>query len=168
MGGVMKRSTLFLCFLIIPCILAFAAARPDFSGTWIRDVNKSDAMATLIGDKITLVTADLAIKHADGKIDVESRWTYKAPTTKSYILNGTENDSSDDQGNLTAYVTSWEGEKLIIDEKTRANTPFGRTELMIKRSEWSLSDGGSTLTILETTSDQIGQFGSSRKQIYHR
>ena len=164
MGGVMKRSTLFLCLLIIPCILVFAAAMPDFSGTWIRDVSKSDAMATLIGDKIAPVTADLVIKHADGKIDIESRWTHKAPTTKSYILNGAENGSSDDQGNSTAYVTSWEGEKLIIDEKIRANTPFGPAEI-IKRSEWSLSDDGSTLTILQTSS---GPFGSSRKQVYHR
>jgi len=160
----MKRSTLFLCLLIVPFILAFAAAMPDFSGTWIRDVSKSDAMATLIGNKITPVTADLVIKQADGKIDVESRWTHKAPTVNSYLLNGAENSSSDGQGNTTAYVASWEGEKLIIDEKTRANTPFGSAEI-IKRSEWSLSDGGTTLTILETSS---GPFGSSRKQVYHR
>ena len=62
----MKRSILFLCLLIVPCILAFAAAVPDFSGTWIRDISKSDAMATLIGGKVTPVTADLVVKHADG------------------------------------------------------------------------------------------------------
>jgi len=145
-------------------MVAFASAMPDFTGTWIRDVARSDAMATLIGDKITPVTADLVIKHADGKIGVESRWTHQASTIKSYLLNGAEIESSDGQGNSTAYVASWEEERLIIDEKTIANTPFGRTEI-IKRSEWSLSDGGSTLTILETTS---GQFGSSRKQVYHR
>jgi hypothetical protein len=163
-GGVMKRSTLFLSLLIIPCFVVFATAVPDFSGTWRRDAGASDAMSTLIDGKITPVTADLVIKHAISRIDVESRWIHKAPAAKSYILNGTENSSSDDKGNSTAYVTSWEGEKLIIDEKTTANTPFGRTEI-IKRSEWSLSDGGSTLTILETTG---GQFGSSRKHIYHQ
>lgn len=160
----MRRSILFLCLLIIPCMLGFAAAIPDLSGTWIRDVSKSDAMATLIGGKITPISADLVIKHADGRIDIESRWTHKAPAAKSYILNGAENGSSDDQGNSAAYVASWEGEKLIIDEKIRANTPFGPTEI-IKRSEWSLSDNGSTLTVLETSG---GQFGSSRKQVYHR
>jgi hypothetical protein len=160
----MKRSILFLCLLIIPCMLGFAAAIPDLSGTWTRDVSKSDAMATLIGGKITPISADLVIKHADGRIDVESRWIHKAPAAKSYILNGAENGSSDDQGNSTAYVASWEGEKLIIDEKIRANTPFGPAEI-IKRSEWSLSDNGSTLTVLETSG---GQFGSSRKQVYHR
>ena len=160
----MKRSILFLCLLIIPCFMVFSAAVPDFSGTWRRDAGTSDAMTTLIDGKITPVTADLVITHADGKIDVESRWIHKAPTAKSYILNGTENNSSDDQGNSTAYIASWDGEKLIIDEKLIANTPFGRTE-RIKRSEWSLSDGGSTLTILEVTG---GKFGSSRKQIYHQ
>jgi hypothetical protein len=160
----MKRLALFLCLLIIPCFVVLSAAMPDFSGTWRRDAGASDAMSTLMDGKITPITADLVIKHVDGRIDVESRWTDKAPTTKSYILNGAENNSSDDRGNSTSYVTSWEGEKLIIDEKLIANTPFGRAE-RIKRSEWSLSDDGSTLTILEMTG---GQFGSSRKQIYHQ
>ncbi len=160
----MKRSILFLCLLIIPCILDLAAASPDFSGAWTRDIIKSDAMATLIGGKITPVSADLVIKHADSKIDIESRWTHKAPTTTSYVLNGAENSASDNQTTSTTYVASWEGEKLIIDEKIIANTPFGSTEI-IKRSEWSLSDNGSTLTVLETSS---GQLGSSRKQVYHR
>jgi hypothetical protein len=160
----MKRSTLFLCLLSIPCFAVFSSAVPNFSGIWMRDAGTSDTMTTLMDGKIIPVTADLVIKHADGRIDVESRWSHKAPTAKSYIFNGTENRSSDDQGNSTAYVTSWEGEKLIINEKIAANTPFGRTEI-IKRSEWFLSDSGSTLTILETAS---GQFGSSRKQIYHQ
>ena len=160
----MKRSTLFLCLLIIPCFVVFSAAVPDFSGNWKRDAGTSDAMTTLIDGKITPVTADLVIAQATGKIDVASRWIHKAPTAKSYILDGTEHNSSDDQGNSTAYIASWEGEKLIIDEKIKANTPFGKTEV-VKRSEWSLSDGGSTLTILEMTG---GQFGSSRKQIYHQ
>jgi hypothetical protein len=157
---------MLLCLSIIPCILAFPAAMPDFSGTWIRDVGSSDALATLIGDNITPVSADLVIKHAGGRIDVESRWTHKAPTAKTYILNGAENISSDDQGNSTAYVVSWDGNKLIIDEKIEANTPFGRAEV-IQRSEWSLSNDGSTLTILQISN---GLTGSSldHKQVYHR
>jgi hypothetical protein len=160
----MKRSMIFLCLILATCYFGLAAAIPDFSGDWMRDLSKSDAMATLMDGKVMPVTADLVIKHADGKIDVESQWTHKAPTSKIYIVNGTENKASDDQGNSTTYVAFWDGEKLIIDEKNGVNTPFGRTEI-IRRSEWSLSDDGSTLTILETTS---GQFGSSRKQVYHR
>src|SRR6267142_174116 len=98
----MQRSMIFLCLILAMCYFAFAAAMPDFSGTWIRDVSKSDAMATLINGKITTVSADLLIKHADGKMDVESQWTHRAPTTKSYILNGIENNAPDDQGNSTA------------------------------------------------------------------
>jgi hypothetical protein len=113
---------------------------------------------------LAFLVLPVVFKHVDGKIDMESRWTHRAPTAKFYILNGAENSTSDDQATLTAYVASWEGERLIIDEKIRANTPFGPAEI-IKRSEWSLSDSGSTLTILETSS---GPFGSPRKQIYHR
>jgi hypothetical protein len=159
----MKRSTLFFCLLTIPCVMAFAAMH-DFSGTWIRDVGKSDAMATIIDNKMMPITADLVVKHAAGRIDIESRWAHKASTVKYYLLNGVENPSSDDRGNSTVYVASWEGEKLIIDEKTRAKTPFGQAEI-IQRLEWSLSDNGSTLTILQTSS---GPFSSSQKQVYHR
>jgi len=76
----MKRSTPFLWLLVIPCVVVFSAAVPDFSGTWMRDVGRSDAMATLTDGKIMPVIADLLIKHTDGKIDVESRWTHKVPT----------------------------------------------------------------------------------------
>ena len=162
----MGHSILFLYLLIAPCILTSAAAIPDFSGTWLRDVESSDAMATLIGDEITPVSADLVINHEDGRIDIETRWTHKAPTAKTYILNDAENNLYDDQGNPITYVTSWDGEKLIIDEKIEANTPFGYTEI-IQRSEWSLSDDGATLTILQMSNGPTGS-SADRKQVYHR
>jgi hypothetical protein len=160
----MKNSIVVLCLILLTCSLALAASIPDFSGTWTRDGTESDAMATVMDGKMMPVSADLVIKHTEGKIDVESRWTHKASTVKSYLLNGAENSSSDDQGNLTTYIASWEGSRLIIDEKISAKTPFGPAEI-IKRSEWSLSDNGSTLTVVEVSG---GQFGSSRKQVYHR
>lgn len=152
----MRRSIIFLCFIMTMCFPLFAAM-PNFGGTWTRDVSMSDAMASLVDGEIRPVTADLVIKHADGKMEIETRWAHKAPTTKSYILDGNENKF----GTSSAYVASWEGAKLMIDEKMVASTPFGRSE-KIKRSEWSLSDGGATLTIVETTDS------SSRKQVYHR
>jgi hypothetical protein len=163
-GEVMKRLILFLCLLIIPCFGIFSSTMTDFSGTWRRDTGTSDAMSTRMDGKIIPISADLIIKQTGGRLDVESRWTHKAPTAKSYILDGMENTSLDDQGNATTYVTSWDGDKLILDEKIMATTPFGRAEI-IRRSEWSLSDGGSTLTVLEMTGNR---FGSARRQIYHR
>jgi hypothetical protein len=147
--------------MVMPFFLAFAVATPDFSGTWIRDVGKSDAMATNIVGKVTPVSADLIIKHAGNNLQIESRWDYKAPTTMNYIVDGNENSSSDERGNAITYLASWEQDKLVIDELVKANTPFGRAEVKT-RSEWSLSDGGNTLTITTVTA------GSSRKQVYHR
>jgi hypothetical protein len=157
----MKRSTLFLCLMIVPFFLAFAVATPDFSGTWTRDAGRSDAMATNINGNVTPVSADLIIKHAGNNLQVESRWDYKAPTTMNYIVDGNENSSSDERGNAIAYRSSWDQDKLIINEVVNANTPFGHAEVKT-RSEWSLSDGGNTLTITAVTG------GLSRKQVYHR
>jgi hypothetical protein len=157
----MKRLALFLCLMVMPFVLAFAAATPDFSGTWIRDVGRSDAMATNIDGKVTPISADLIVKHVGNNLQIESRWNFKAPTTTNYVLSGTENYSSDERGNAIIYLASWEQDKLIIDQLVKADTPFGRAEVKT-RAEWSLSDGGGTLTITTMTG------GSSRKQVYHR
>ena len=156
----MRNVTVFVCLLVMP-ILAFSAGVPDFSGTWIRDVGRSDAMATNIDGKTVPVSADLVIKQEGSNLQIESRWDYKPPTTTTYVLSGTENSQSDERGNSTTYATSWDQDKLVIDELARASTPFGRAEVRT-RSEWSLSDAGNTLTIVTTSN------GLSRKQIYHR
>jgi hypothetical protein len=156
----MRNLTAFVCLLVMP-IFAFAVSTPDFTGTWIRDIGRSDAMATNIDGKTVPVSADLVIKQEGSDLQIESRWDYKPPTTTTYVLSGTENSRSDERGNSITYTTSWDQDKLVIDELIRANTPFGRAEIKT-RSEWSMSDGGNTLTVVTTSN------GVSRKQIYHR
>ena len=158
-GITMKNFAAFVFLLVMP-ILAFAVA-PSFSGTWIRDIGQSDAMATNIDGKVVPISADLVIKHEGSDLQIESRWDYKPPTTTTYVLSGTENSRSDERGNSITYTTSWDQDRLVIDELARTNTPFGRAEVKT-RSVWSLSNGGNTLTILTTSNDL------SRKQIYHR
>jgi len=137
----MKRAALSLCLMLFLCILAFSALTPDFSGTWIRDIAKSDAMATYVNGQVKPVSADLVVKHAGSNLQVETRWDYQAPTTKSYILDGNENQSTGYLGSAVTYRSSWDQDKLIIDEVVNANTPFGRAEVKT-RYEWSLSEGG--------------------------
>ena len=123
----MKRSMIFLCLILAMCYPAYAAAVPDFGGAWTRDVNESDALATLIEGAVTPVNADLVIKHADGKIEVESVWTHKAPTTKTYILNGTENNAADAQGvtRAGAYVeNALTGLDVSFNSQQVATGPF--------------------------------------------
>jgi hypothetical protein len=125
----MKRSALSLGLMLLPCILAFPVSTPDFSGTRIRDVAKSDAMATYIDGKVKPVSADLIVTHAGNNLQVESRWDYQAPTTMNYILDGNENNSTGYRGSAITYRSSWDQDKLIIDEVANANTPFGRAEV---------------------------------------
>jgi hypothetical protein len=158
----MKRFALFLGTVLLPCILAFPVPTPDFSGTWIRDVGRSDAMATIIDGKAMPVSADLIVKHAGNNLQVESRWDYKAPTIMNYVLDGDEHHSTDERGSAITYLSSWDLDQLIIDEVVNANTPFGRAEVKT-RYEWSLSEGASILTITTVTGNL-----SSRKQVYHR
>ena len=157
----MKRCALSLCAMLLLSILSFSVTATDFTGTWIRDVAKSDSMATNIGGKVTPVSADLIVKHSGTNLQVESRWDYQAPTKLTYILDGNENRTTGYLGSTVIYRSSWDQDRLIIDEVVNASTPFGKAEVETKY-EWSMSDGGNTLTITAFTN------GSSRKQIYHR
>jgi hypothetical protein len=162
----MRRVILLLCLTLTASVCAFSAAPVDFSGTWIRDAGKSDAMAANIGGGIKTVTADLIVKHEGNTLQVETRWDYKAPTVMTYILDGNENHSSIEGGNGITYRSSWDQDELIIEETVNANTPFGRAEVK-HRYEWSLSEGSNTLTV---TTVRGGPFSgnSSQKQVYHR
>lgn len=157
----MKFFAGFVCLLVMPGLLAYGVNTADFSGTWIRDAGRSDAMATNIDGKIIPVSADLVITQDSSNLRIETRWDYKPATTMNYVLSGSENSRADERGNSITYIASWDNDKLIIDELARASTPFGRAEVKT-RSEWTMSDNGNTLTIATNSN------GSTRKQIYHR
>lgn len=157
----MKRCALCLCAMLLQGILSFSVPATDFTGTWIRDVAKSDPMATNIGGKVTPVSADLIVKHSGINLQVESRWDYQAPTKMTYILDGNENRTTGYLRSTVVYRSSWDQDRLVIDEVVNASTPFGRAEVETKY-EWFMSDGGNTLTITTFTN------GSSCTQIYHR
>ena len=73
------------------------AAPVDFSGVWIRDAGKSDAMAINTGGEIKPVTADLIVRQEDNNLQVETGWDYKAPTA-TYMLDGNDNQASGEGG----------------------------------------------------------------------
>jgi hypothetical protein len=158
------RLILSLCLVITLFFPVSTNAMTDFSGTWLRDADKSDPMATGIGGKVVPVSANIVVKQVGDNLQIESQWDNKAATTTNYVLNGRENYTADEHGKLVAYTASWEGDKLIIDKSVRADTPFGRTERK-ERAEWFLSDDGNTLTVVSTSGDSLS---SIRKQVYQR
>ena len=160
----MKRVILSLCIVLASGAFALGIAAPDFTGTWIRDVARSDEMGTYVDGKLQTVSVDLVVRHEGTSLQVESRWSFKPATQVNYILEGTENTVTDERGNPFTYRATWNNDQLVIEGSTKVNTPFGNTERKAKE-EWSLSADGRTLTI--TTTSAGSPFGNpTRKQIY--
>jgi hypothetical protein len=159
----MKYAILSLWIVIAFGVFALGIAVPDFSGTWIRDAARSDAMATFVDGKVQPVSADLVVRHEGNSLQVESRWSHKPATQVNYLLNGNENTVTDERGNPFLYRATWNNDQLVIEGTTKATTPFGPAEIRTKE-EWSLTADGRTLTITTTTSSSLGN--PTRKQVY--
>jgi hypothetical protein len=163
-GEIMRNVILSLGIVIASGVFASGIAVPDFSGTWIRDVARSDEMGTYMDGKIQTVSLDLVVRHVGTSLQVESKWSHKPATQVSYILDGTENTLTDERGNPFTYRATWNSALLIIEGTATVKTPFGNTEAK-RKEEWSLSVDGRTLTVTSTAVDST--FGNStRKQVY--
>ena len=135
---------------------ARAQGRPDFSGTWIRIVDKSDPSSQTpeVGHTIKQTATEIAVtlQGRDG------------PETSNYRLDGTEatNQSLSPEGPLTVTGTArWEGASLVIETRREIR---GMT---ITTSEVRTLDAtGKEMTIEATTRSPQGEV--RRKVVFIR
>jgi hypothetical protein len=145
--------------------LAVAVGEPNFSGTWIRDIENSDKMATFLDGKVLTISADLIIKHVASTLTVQEKWDYKVPTNAAYTIDGKEHSSKDAQGDDITYQAQFEGNNLRIIEKGSGGGFGGADVTAIKT--WEMSPDGRTLTI--TTTINSGLLGkTAKKQLYKK
>jgi len=134
--------------------LAFAQAKPDFSGTWTLDPAKSVMGGGPGGPPggrgpggpmtVKQTATELARETSRGERTM----------TMTYKLDGTE--STNAMGPMTSKSTaSWNGDQLVI--KTVRETPNGTMETT---ETWSLGSGGKELTVV--TASPRGE----RKMVY--
>jgi len=71
---------------LIASLCVFPAAPVDFSGVWIRDVSKRDAVAMTMGGEIKPLAADWIVKQADNELQFERRWDHNASTAVTHKL----------------------------------------------------------------------------------
>lgn len=161
----MNTTTLALCFHLTLAVIVPPVAPPDFSGTWVRDPARSDALPPTekakAGDKEVIMTV---VQEGDA-LRVETRWGDTRPTRREYKVDGKPNSMRNPEGGDISYSASWEGEKLVIMSSRLVATPFGEVEIQTEE-EWSLSEDGKTLTI---TTRNLGGFSAQvTKQIYSK
>ena len=130
--------------------MAFAQAKPDFSGTWTLDPEASGAPAGGGGGGGQRGGGGaMTVKQTADTLSIE-RQGRNGATTQTYKLDGSETDIQ--MGQMTAKASAkWSGDKLVITTKTEQGE---------NTQTWSLAGG--VLTI-----ERTGGRGPS-KQVYKK
>lgn len=132
----MKRARIGIIATAVLAVatLAFAQAKPDFSGSWAPE---ADPAAAAGGGGRGGFGGPMTVKQTATELTVESQGR-GGPVSRVYKLDGSESKFTMGQGEATA-TAKWEGSKLVITTKFGENT---------NTQTWSL-DGG-MLTIERT------------------
>ena len=160
----MKPRLMISCAVTFLCLLqvALALAKPDLSGTWVLDKNRSFSNPpgleqTLIivhtGDQIKLETKLAAARGGEQTIN------------ESYTLEGKETEFAPpaQPGAKGRRKASWlpEGRGVVIEDNVTSDSPKGPVISQVTR-KWRLSPDGGTLTVDYYFDDQRGSFEAKR------
>ncbi len=134
--------------LLALCALAAAAGKPDFSGHWKMNVERSEFGPLPKPDKVIR-----KIEHREPKLRMVSTQSgSRGEVTGEYnfVIDGTEQVNK--VGNVEFRIRPrWEGSVLYIETRR----PVEGGELVL-RDRWSLSTDGRTLTVRTNVSSPGG------------
>ena len=137
--------------------VASAMAKPNFSGTWIRDNGDSDAWTAVVipildqkkdaPDK----NFTLRINHRDKHLQVAVKQDNKKPVVADYNLGRGWHGSVAGRLNYGGmrYRAQWKNDNLVINKNAGYRGEFGLTGGNMEQ-RWILSPGGNVLTIITT------------------
>jgi hypothetical protein len=142
--------------------IAVAVAKPDFSGTWVMDVNRSFSNPPGLEQTMTVVHSGDQIK-VDAKIKTQQG---EQTINETYTLDGKETEFTPPgtQPNAKGKRTAiWlpEGRGAVIDDLVTSDSPKGPVTRKTMR-KWTLSADGKTLTVDYFFDDQRGSFEAKR------
>lgn len=143
----MRKVALFAVVMALAVTaLAFAQAKPDFSGTWALDTTKSVMPGGGGGGRGPGMGGPMTIKHTGTEFAVT-----RGENTTTYKLDGTEAEVPAGRGGTAKATAKMDGGKVVI--KTVRETPNGAMETT---ATYSLSADGKELTVVNAS--QRGEF----------
>jgi hypothetical protein len=156
-----KLAVLTSSVIFVACVLVFAqGGKPDFSGTWNLDKEKSE-MGGGPGGGPRMAAPSMTIDHKDPELMIKRKLEVQGEERTQelkYTTDGKPNTNQGFRGRTINSKTTWEGSKLVT-EATR-ETPQGTIET---KEIYSLSEDGKILTI-EMNRKDAG--GAGRKLVY--
>jgi hypothetical protein len=161
----MKLSLIIKCAVTLMCAVQLAPglAKPDFSGTWVLDKNKSFSNPAGLEQTITVV-------HTGDQIKAESKLATtrggEQTISESFSLDGKETDFTPpgaQPGTKGKRKASWlpEGKGVLVEDNITSESPKGPVTSRVTR-KWTLSTDGRTLTVDYYFDDQRGSFEAKR------
>lgn len=145
------RKLLSTMFVIVAAAgMAMAADKPDFSGDWKMDADKSvfgpmpppTSMTRKIDHKDPDVTVNLSQSSPQGDMNAIIKYSTDGKETTNSLM-----------GNDVKSKAAWDGKALVIT--SAAN--FGGADVKLI-NKWTLSDDGKTLTDVQNISMPQGDF----------
>jgi len=139
----MKHLCIVVLWLILVPVIAAVQSRPDFSGTWVLDIEKSWAGAP---GEATLSPETLLVKQTASELSFERS---SEPGTRVVRLDGEEHVIDSPMGRTKVRAT-WRGDLLgmtLMFELPRERSKDALGQVAVSFLAWSLSDNGKTLTV---------------------
>ncbi|HZM88804.1 MAG TPA: hypothetical protein VFF31_19925 [Blastocatellia bacterium] len=142
--------------------IASALAKPDFSGTWVMDVNRSFSNPAGLEQTLTVVHTGDQIK-VDAKIKTQQG---EQTINETYTLDGKETEFTPPGTQPNAKgkrKAMWlpDAKGAVIDDIVTSDSPNGPVTRKTMR-KWTLSPDGKTLTVDYYFDDQRGSFEAKR------
>jgi hypothetical protein len=134
-GSIVVILTLAMAFLFSVTV----HAAPDFSGTWVLDINKSDTGITNPAAKAKMQKVTLVIKQTSTKLTIQR----STGDTAVYNLDGTDSKNSLPGGGQTKTNMKWAGDTLVA--KTTSSSGGSSSDVR------SLSANGKEMVVKITT-----------------
>ncbi len=148
--------------LAVPGI-AVAQAKPDFSGKWVQDLEKSDPMRGPGGGGGPATPATLTITQTAADLTIET--TRGANTSKAvYKLDGTESVNAGARGGQAKTKSHFEGSTLVTEGTQTMTTPMGEMTMEMKEVRSIEADG--TMLVQTTTKSPRGE--NTRKTVFKK
>jgi len=160
----MKHKSALAIAMMMICLspAALASTKPDFSGTWVMDTNRS--FSNPPGLEQTLV-----VTHTGDQIKVDAKLKTQQgeqSINETYMLDGKETDFAPPGGQANAKgkrKAMWlpDGRGALIEDVVTADSANGPVTRKTAR-KWTLSSDGRTLTVDYYFDDQRGSFEAKR------
>ncbi len=160
----MKPKLVISCAVAVLCLfqIALALPKPDFSGTWVMDVNRSFSNSPGLEQTLMVVQTGDQIK-VESKLKTQQG---EQTINEAYTLDGKEVEFTPpgtQPGAKGKRKAAWlsDGRRIVIEDFVTSDSPSGPVTRKTTR-KWTLSIDGGTLTVDYYFDDQRGSFEAKR------